>query len=193
MVYNTEEYIIVTEIWKDIKDYEGLYQVSNLGRVKSVKKEIKYCNGKIVIYPEKILKGFISTSGYFAVDLYKNNTRKRFYVHRLVAEEFIENPLNKPEINHIDEDKLNNRVENLEWCTSSENKLSGTVIERANKTRKDRKVGYKRIGMYDLNNELIQVFDNIALAEECSRINRKTIYNSCNNRVKSRKYIWKYL
>lgn len=189
----SEVHIIITEIWKDIKGYEGLYQISNLGNVKSVKRRIKYSNGTIVSYPEKILKGFISTSGYKAVDLYENKKKKKFYIHRLVAEAFVDNPLNKPEVNHINENKLDNRFENLEWCTSSENKLAGTVIERANKTRKDRKTAYKKVGMYNLNNDLIQIFDNIGIAEKSTGVNRKTIYNSCNNKVKPRNYIWKYL
>ena len=84
-------------------------------------------------------------------------------------------------------------MDNLEWCTSSENKLSGTCINRANKTRRERKVGFKKIGMYNKNNELIQIYDNIAIAESKSGVSRKSIYNSCNNKVVPRKYIFRYL
>lgn len=94
------------EIWKDIEGYEGLYQVSNLGRVKSLK------FNKI-----KILSQGISGSGYKIVSLSKENQRKIFLVHRLVAMVFIKNPNNYPCINHKDENKLNNLANNLEWCT----------------------------------------------------------------------------
>jgi hypothetical protein len=98
------------EIWKDIKDYEGLYQVSNLGKVKSLK------FGK-----EKILKPGKSKKGYLAVVLCDNTIRKTFKVHRLIALTFIDNLHNKPQINHINGIKLDNRVDNLEWCTNGEN------------------------------------------------------------------------
>ena len=189
----SEVYIINTEFWKDIIGYEGSYQISNLGNIKSIGRNIKYSNGIVVPYREKLLNGFVSTSGYKAIDLYKNNKRKKFYIHRLVAETFIDNPLNKPEINHINENKLDNRVENLEWCTSSENNLAGTVIERANETRKMKKTAFKKVAMCDLNDNIIQIFDSIEIAVKETGINRKTIYNSCNNKFKSRKYKWKYI
>lgn len=181
------------EIWKDIIGYEGYYQVSNLGNIKSLDRDIQYSDGKVVHYYGKEIHGFIKNSGYITVDLYKNNKRKKFSVHRLVAEAFVENPLNKFEVNHINENKLDNRAENLEWCTSSENKLSGTVIKRANETRKNKKIGYKKVAMFDLNDNLLEVFESIDIAEKSTGINRKTIYNSCHNRVKSRKYKWKYV
>lgn len=113
------------EIWRDIKDYEGLYQVSNLGRVKS----LKY--GK-----EKILKGYKYRGGYLRVDLYKERKVKHFPIHRLVASAFINNPNNLPQVNHKDEDKTNNCAENLEYCDSSYNTNFGTRNERiAEKTK----------------------------------------------------------
>lgn len=112
------------EIWKDIKNYEGLYQVSNLGRVKSldrkVKTGIKYNDYKIA--KGKILKLNQKRNGYLTVDLSKENKVKTITVHRLVALNFIPNPKNKEEINHINCKKYDNRVENLEWVTSEENK-----------------------------------------------------------------------
>lgn len=113
------------EIWKDIKGYEGLYQVSNLGRVKSLPRKI-YNNGiigknKFYISKEKILKERIDHKGYFRVALCKNNIQKDYSIHRLVLENFVENVDNKPCVNHIDGNKQNNNLENLEWCTYSEN------------------------------------------------------------------------
>ena len=96
------------EIWKPIKDYEGLYEISNLGRIKS-----RY------FQENKILKS--DCNRYAKIDLRKNKVRKGFLVHRLVAEAFIPNIENKPQINHKNKIKLDNKVENLEWVTSSEN------------------------------------------------------------------------
>lgn len=109
---------LLEEVWKDIEGYEGLYQVSTHGRVKSV---FRY---------HKILKSRVKNNGYKYVQLYKNGTPYTYYIHRLVAQAFIPNPQNKPQVNHIDEDKENNRVENLEWCTRSENMNHGTAMLR---------------------------------------------------------------
>ena len=105
------------EIWKDIKGYEGLYQVSNLGKVKSIEKDIiRVRNGKEIIthIPEKILFQWKNSKGYLSVAIGSKQSRKLYKVHRLVAEAFIPNPDNLPQVNHIDEDKSNNKVENLE-------------------------------------------------------------------------------
>lgn len=107
------------EIWKDINGYEGLYQISNLGNVKSIQ-YFNHANNKI--YPRnKLLKPLINEKGYFRVDLFKLGKTKRCRIHRLVAEAFIPNLNNFPEVNHIDGNKSNNRVDNLEWCTHKHN------------------------------------------------------------------------
>ena len=107
------------EIWKDIEGYEGLYQVSNLGKIKSIQ-YLNRVNNKS--YPRnKILKIIINEKGYLKVDLYKLKKKKRFRIHRLVAQAFIPNPNNFPEINHINGNKQDNSINNLEWCTHSYN------------------------------------------------------------------------
>lgn len=105
------------EVWKDIEGYEGLYQVSNKGRVKSFKQALSYGSD----YSGKVLKLNTNDRGYVLVTLSKNMKRRTFRVHRLVAQAFIPNPKNFPVVNHIDENKLNNNVDNLEWCTQEYN------------------------------------------------------------------------
>lgn len=110
------------EIWKDIKEYEGIYQVSNLGKVKRVK-------------TTRVLKGCKDKGGYLRVNLSKNSVTSTNTLHRLVAEAFIPNPDNKPEVDHINENKTNNRVDNLEWTTRKDNLNYGTRNKRISKTQ----------------------------------------------------------
>jgi predicted XRE-type DNA-binding protein len=120
----------MAEIWKDIQEYEGYYQVSNLGNVKAVRRSVvyKYKHGDGVrIFPEHITKPWKRKDGYLSVTLTKNKTKKTFLIHRLVANAFIE--LNgKPEVNHIDGNKENNLAVNLEWVTDYENKVHSINI-----------------------------------------------------------------
>ena len=111
----------MNEIWKDIKNYEGIFQVSNLGRVKSLPREIFKSDGKVMKIKGKIRKLHETEDGYFRVRLVYNNTGKSFLVHRLVASAFIPNPDNKTDVNHKDENKQNNEATNLEWSTHKEN------------------------------------------------------------------------
>lgn len=111
------------EIWKNIEGYEGYYQISNLGNIKSLSRFRK--NGKKekegYIKKEIILKTHISKTGYYVVDLKRNGIRKTFKIHRLIALHFIDNPFNKNYINHKNGIKTDNSIENLEWCTIKEN------------------------------------------------------------------------
>ena len=115
----------MSEEWRDIKGYEGLYQVSNYGRVRSVSRIVTWKNNQLKTYKSRIMK-IQQKNGYYTVSLYKDFNSKTIRVHRLVGEAFIPNPDNLPFINHIDENKLNNRVENLEWCTRQYNNNYGS-------------------------------------------------------------------
>lgn len=117
----------MNEEWRDIDGYEDLYQVSNMGRVLSLKFNHTENNPKI-LKPIELL-------GYLVVNLYKDGKMKSFKIHRLVAKAFIPNPDNLPEVNHKDENKFNNVVDNLEWCTTKYNINYGTAISRSSKTR----------------------------------------------------------
>lgn len=107
------------EIWKDVVGYEGLYEVSSWGRVRSLDKNV--WNGKVFFKKKGEFKAFYLHKGYPVTCLYKNNVKKNVNIYRLVAIAFIPNPQNKPEVNHIDGVKTNSHVSNLEWATSSEN------------------------------------------------------------------------
>lgn len=122
------------ENWKDIPGFDGKYQVSSYGRVKSVARYRKSRNDTLVFVPEKMLKGKTDKDGYIEYALCTGTHKKMKYyrVHRLVAMAFIPNPLNLPIINHKDECKSNNRVENLEWCDYSYNRNYGTMPDKFN-------------------------------------------------------------
>jgi hypothetical protein len=126
---------MILEVFKDIQGYEGWYQVSNHGRVRSVDRIVTYNNGNAVKYSSQILSQFMKKNGYLQTTLYKNHNKKKFYTHRLVAFAFIPNDdsENKIEINHIDENKQNNDVNNLEWVTSSQNKRHNDLHIRVSK------------------------------------------------------------
>lgn len=124
------------EIWKDIEGYEGLYQVSNLGRVKSLERRVASKCGSYRRVRERILKIVVS-AGYGQVILCKPKNQTRFLVHRLVAKAFVPNPDGLKIVNHKDENPLNCNSENLEWCTYKYNSNYGTCPERVGKHSKE--------------------------------------------------------
>ncbi|HFI0121397.1 TPA: NUMOD4 motif-containing HNH endonuclease [Streptococcus suis] len=109
------------ENWKDIVGYEGSYQVSNFGNVRKLDTVETQKNGRRRFRKGRLLTPKKHNMGYLRSELWKNGKMNSFYIHRLVAEAFVDNPNGKPEVNHLDGDKKNNHFENLEWCTRSEN------------------------------------------------------------------------
>ncbi len=186
---------LLNEEFRDIKGYEELYQVSNYGRIKRLEKKdmlksknqhTTFCSYRTV--KEKILSN-IYCKGYCRVTLSKNNTKKILQVHRLVAEAFLPNPNNFPEVNHKKEnEKDNNRLENLEWVTSKENCNYG------NRNNIISKKISKKIIQYDLNFKKIKVWDNISKASEYYNTTVPNIVLCLKNKNKTAVgYIWKYV
>lgn len=145
------------EVWKDIEGYEGLYQVSNTGQVKS----LNYKGHGVV----KLLKQDIIHNGYKRVSLVKNGKKKNYLVHRLVAIAFLPNPHGYKEINHIDENKVNNMISNLEWCSRKYNMNYGTVIKRSSENRKGGKnPNYgKRVKIIPMQNQFLCMTGKVIL------------------------------
>ena len=182
------------EEWKNIKGFEGLYQVSNEGRVKSLQREITYKDGRKKIIKERILKNLLSDLGYYHVMLSKNGVAKRYKVHRLVANEFIENPNNLPIINHKDENPKNNVVDNLEWCTQGYNVRYGTMIERGRQKQLNRKDLSKEVEQYNLDKQLIETYKSASeVIRKNSQFSIASITRCCRGEQNNYKgYIWKY-
>lgn len=127
------------EIWKDVAGFEGLYQVSNFGNVRSVTRTITRSDGKVYVKQGKQLKSFVTNRGYEYVMLNDCNRKQHLKtVHRLVAQAFISNPNNLPIVNHKDENKLNNAASNLEWCTHAYNNVYNDVNKRVSEKLKGR-------------------------------------------------------
>lgn len=109
------------EYWKDVPDYEGFYVVSNLGRIKGLVREIDMSNGNTGLFYERIMAQRLRPSGYLCTELCKKGIRKHFLCHRIIALAFVDNPFNYEVVNHIDGCKTNNKISNLEWCSSGQN------------------------------------------------------------------------
>lgn len=163
------------EIWKDVKGYEGLYQISNIGNVRTLIK-----NKKLKIN---------ETGEYDYVIFYKNGTRKCQKIHRLVAENFIENPYNLECVNHKDENKKNNSVNNLEWCTKKYNCNYGKRNQKMSKNKSKYKIIQK-----DKEGRIIKIWSNIWDLEHNTSFNKWVIRQCCKNKCKSvYGYCWEYL
>lgn len=169
------------EEWKDIKGYEGLYQISNLGNVKSVPRNGKYCTRIIPLY-----MSLSDRNGYKAVTLYKNGERATLSVHRLVAEAFVTNEENKNIVNHINGNRADNRATNLEWVTQSENiRHSFDILKNYNTDNKS-----------VICVETGEVFISMTEASRKTGVLRTRIGKCCANKPHCKTaggYHWKYV
>ena len=173
------------EIWAWIEGFEGQYMVSTFGRIYSVERK-QNNHSKLQNVKEKIKKHSDNGNGYKFIQLYSNGKNKRAYVHRLVAEALIPNPHNLPQVNHKDEDKSNNSVENLEWCDSKYNINYGTARIRDKETLLKNK-NNRGIDVYDMDGNFIKTykFSN----EACNElgIRRRELYYVCDGITRSAK------
>lgn len=149
------------EVWKDVKGYEGFYKVSNMGRVKSLEREVLYSNGRIHKYGEKILSTFANKKGYVTVCLCKNGVCEVKRLHQVVISAFYDRPHGMNSINHKDENKANNRLDNLEYCTSKYNSNYGTRTERYRAKVINDKRRSKKISQLTLEGDFIRTFPSL--------------------------------
>ena len=179
---------MLDQIWKTIDNY-GDYEVSNYGKVRRISydgdksKEEQY---KLPYY----LKHRIDKDGYFRYTLCVKGKTKSFYAHRLVAQAFIPNPNNKPQVNHIDGNKQNNYVDNLEWCTIQENNLH--ALRNGLRDMKNNKLS-KQVEQYDMNGNLLNTFKSANDAKRITGLSQGHISECCRGEYKQYKgYVWKY-
>ena len=195
-----EENIEFLEIWKTIEGYEG-YEISNLARVRSKDRIVSFSNGVDHFYRSEIMKP-AKSNGYLTIRLSNNKKIIRTqYIHRLIANTFLDKIEGKNCINHINGDRSDNRLENLEWCTYSESSIH--AVEVLNKKSRS-----KKIGKYDLNDNLIEIYYTLKDAAEKNNLKDSNICNVCTHKVfkskkKGKEYIyqnntcggfkWKYI
>lgn len=194
----------INEIWKPVVGFDGLYEVSNLGSVRSLCRYVNGFNGKKLKKGKK-LKTTINIQGYCVVDICYKNKRKQYRVHRLVAEAFIPNPENKPYIDHINTIRSDNRVENLRWVTAQENRNNELTKIKCSELQKGEK-GYwygctgssnphaKAVKQYTLDGEYLCTFDSIVDAHKALNVEKSHIYQCCKGIYKSSLgYRWEYV
>jgi len=181
------------EIWKDIEDYKGLYQVSNYGRIKCLERIVP-CSNQFGTYSTRKIKAYILSpyrrnakrnDNHLVVCLYKNNIKKLHFVHRLVAQAFIKNTNNYPFINHLDGNPLNNYVDNLEWCTVQMNTKHAYKIGLAKPSNT------KQVNQYTLDGTFIKTWNTIKEAEKTLKLYH--ISDCCHNkRNRAGNFLWKF-
>lgn len=184
-------------MWIPIKNFEGLYSINEKGEVLSHSRKVTLYNGGWYTTNERILKPYLTKKGYAAVDL----GSARFVVHRLVAQAFLPNPENKPQVNHIDGDKINNHVSNLEWVTNQENVQHAHDIgliqmteKKLQRLRDQNEKLKKKVAQYTLNGELINIYESVRYVHNNTDYKQSSVSKACRGDLKTYKgFIWKYV
>lgn len=186
------------ETWKSPPGYQGLYEISTYGRIKSKSKIIYQSNGHPMTFPSKILKPELRANGYLYVMLCKNGKRKTYKISRLVAQTFIPNPVHLPIVNHKDENKLNNCVDNLEWCTQKYNvnysiKKHPQRLAALNKRLiAENEKRQKQIVCMNETGEVVKTFSSLREASRKLHISLSSINRCLHNELKTAGgYKWK--
>lgn len=177
----------MNEVWKDIPGYEGLYQVSNLGRVKSVGRYVQNRTGLRRVC-ERIISADEKSNGYFQVQLHKDGVRKKHLIHRLVATAFLENPDGRQTVNHKNGDKSANFADNLEWATIRENNVHAYAAGLKDGRNNRRSVP---VAQYDTSMRLLAIYPSAHEAERKTGIPQGNISQSVRLGCKARGYFWK--
>lgn len=198
------------ETWKDVENYVGYYQISNNGRIRSLDRVSINKDGIKRILKGKIMNPAIGPHGYYTICLRKKGLRETARIHRLVAVEFIENPNNLPIINHKNEIKTDNRVENLEWASYAYNVNYGTSLERMKRTRKENGIGVgknhpryamfgkdnpcsKPILQFDLDGNFVAEYDSVMTVERTLGFLNGNVVAAARGRYKQAYgYVWRY-
>ncbi len=177
----------MNEEWRPVKGYEGLYEVSDLGRVRS----LNWCGSGTM----KVLVLGSHSAGYKQIYLHKDGNKKPHSVHRLVAESFLPNPKNLPQVNHKDLNKTNNCVENLEWCTASQNAIHyrrNSIIAVGTRSSKKRNT-CRPITQFDADGNIIGNWENCLTIKHSCGYNQTSIFECCEGKRKTAYgYIWRY-
>ena len=179
---------MINKKWKDIAGYEGLYQISNLGEVKSLKRTYQCgnCGNITKELREKLMKQSTSKFGYKRVKLCKNGNENIWLIHRLVAIAFLDNKTLLPQVNHKDENKSNNMVDNLEWCDAKYNINYGTGLSRMVEKQS------KKVLQYDTAGKFMKVHTSIRGLKKLG-FDRSSIIRCCQNKqITAYGYVWKY-
>lgn len=179
------------EIWRDIPGFEGEYQVSTMGNVRTIEHLVPW-RGRLYHVKSKLIKKQIGTKGYIIVRVHKNGVGKTLKVHKLIKNTFHgPNPKDKPEINHIDENKDNNSISNLEFCDSDYNNNYGTRNERIKETLRKQ---LKPINQYDINHNFIKRWESSIDIQETLGIKSHLITRCCRGVGKTvHGFVWKYV
>lgn len=196
---------IPNEVWKPVIGWEGFYEVSNLGRAKSLARTKR--NGKGRVYmPERILKPFPNTQGYLCIDLRREGESHKKTLHRLIASAFIPNPDNKPCIDHIDTNRQNNTVDNLRWCTVLENRHNpisevkyskGGMMGKNHPEKRKRKIRESQphsraVLQFTKEGELIAEYQSVNAAARAVGASQSNMTHACAGRKSCSGYLWRY-
>lgn len=177
------------EEWRPVVDFEGYYEVSNLGNIRSVDRTVISSNGKELHYKGKHITPGIDKDGYTTYGLYVNSKQTRVKAHREVAKAFLPNPDGLPVVNHKDENKLNNRVDNLEWCTVDYNNKYGSRLGKMVKSES------QPVAQYTLTGKFVHRYSSLAdAARSLGKSSSGSIWSACNRKQKTAYgYVWKYV
>lgn len=179
------------EIWKPVVGYEGFYEVSSIGRVRSLARIVECNDGRKRKIKDRILKCSRNSGGYYGITLHKDGCTKSVNIHRIVAEAFVPNPLEKEEVNHKDENPSNNHASNLEWVTAKENNNYGTRKERARKAIVEAQG--RAVRQLSRDGELVAEYESLSEAYGATGAFISNIVKCARGEYKTAGgYIWKY-